>query len=201
MNYLTGNYKKVLDKMDPVSDYTNYRYHQVIWDIFWKRDYRGKKNDNILDYGCGPCWSVFTGSNLGFKNIIPLEICTERDAPKGSHFKNFYRLFEVHPTFWDGKIMSFDDDFFDSIVAKASILKLTNTKFESMINELCRVTKKGSLWHIAPMYQYDRFLNKLREKNMKQILAERSIKLCPWTVRQKSKSLCILEKQMKEKYL
>ncbi|MHA2023962.1 MAG: class I SAM-dependent methyltransferase [Candidatus Thorarchaeota archaeon] len=184
--FLLPSQRKEISRIDPVGDYANVSINEPLWGRFWSVVYKGKNTDTILDYGCGPCWSWMSGQYFGHA-VVPLEI---ESVVKRRLFDNFVGHFGAPRVSWDGKTMSFVSSAFDSVVAKASILKLKDTEFKDMMSELTRVTKPGGVWYIAPVYHYCRLVNKLNEEMSGEVISAtenggllktKDIKLVSWS--------------------
>lgn len=154
------------------NEFINYDFNIEIWYNFWTTIYKGNKEDVIMDFGCGSLYSKLVGNKCGFTAITGLDIDNEevRDS-----FGRYHDVLNVKPDYWNGSQMNYVDDFFDSILAKASLSKCVDSSWDNVINELVRVSKPEAKWYISPKYMIDRL-----PEQFKSILDSKQIKIIGW---------------------
>ena len=147
------------------NEFKNYRFNIDVWNKFWTEIYEGDEEDVILDFGSGPAWDCFVAKKLGYENFCNLDIDSEEVR---KIFGRYHDTLGVDVKFWDGKTMPFEDNMFNTIVAKASISKLRQTEWDTLLSELARVCKKGATWYISPPYMVSRIPehNSIKEKEI-----------------------------------
>lgn len=171
--YVSDNQKLLIESIPQHNrwgGYKNVRFNLQIWESFWTQIYNGKKDDVILDYGCGAAWSHVVGKKLGFTDLKGIDINTEEVIKQ---FSQWHKILGNEIDLWDGKTMPYDDNKFDAVVAKASITKLCNSDWERFYSEMNRVSKQDCKWYIAPDYMFERMPDKekrLKEKNIQIIV-------------------------------
>ena len=181
MEILTQKQKEQLSQVPEHkrwNEFKNLEYHQGLWLRFWNKIFKGGKDDTVLDFGCGSCWAWVVANALGYKNVINLDIDEEEVR---TSFKRYTDIWNSTVVYWDGKTMPFEDDTFNAIVAKASIMKLVQTGFERQVSELCRITKPGGVWYVAPIDMYKRFIADLDSSGMHKKLQDKNITIHCWT--------------------
>ena len=173
-DYITESQKKSIEAIPQHlrwGGYKNVNCNLQLWQLFWKKVYQGSQTDEILDYGSGAAWSNVVGRKLGYQNIRCLDINTPEATEQ---FNKWHDILDNKVTFWDGKSMSFEDNQFDAIIAKASVTKLRNSDWPSFYREMTRVSKPKCRWFIAPDYMVDRMPNK------KKWLKKKGITIFVW---------------------
>ena len=190
MIILTEKQKEMLKNID-TSDMKRWREFKEPdkfidrWDTFWYTIYKGAPHDRILDYGCGPGYCEFIGHYRGFRDITSLDIDNEEVR---RCFKKYTDILDIKVHYWDNIKLPFKDGYFDSIVSKSSILKLSPAEniltadniFINQINELVRVSRKNCKWYIAPVLHAERLTKKLKDTLMSKVLKNKAITIVPW---------------------
>lgn len=197
INILSGKQKAALGSIPEMSrwnEFKDYKYHQRLWLQFWRKKYKGRPEDMILDFGCGPCWCGFVGRSLGYENIANLDIDNEEVR---TSFKHYTDILGEEVQYWDGCAMPFETNMFKSIVAKASIMKLVGTEFEYLISELCRVTEHGGSWYIAAIDMYDRLIEALNITGKMSQLNDKEIEVWPWTWKAMEREKFLVKKMLR----
>jgi ubiquinone/menaquinone biosynthesis C-methylase UbiE len=151
----------------------------TLWKQFWDKEYIGNKTDKIMDFGCGAGWGWLIGSAHGFSNIVSFDI---NETLLRSRFEKFINILNTPVVYWEGIEIPFKDNEFDSIIAKASILKCVKTTFDVLIKELCRVSKPSGTWYIAPEKQFRKFRARLDQENLKNLIENKNIIVKLWVV-------------------
>ena len=82
-------------------------------------------------------------------------------------------------SFWDGTKMEFEDSSFENIVSKSALTKLRQTDYDTVIEELVRISKPKAIWYISPPYMVSRSLKNMGFENAKKIL-QKGIKIMAW---------------------
>ena len=159
-------------------EYKDADYNLKLWIKFWKKIYQNDKSDKVLDFGCGATWGGFVARKFNLNNHYNLDIDTRE--VRNVFGKYAYELKE-NIKYYDGKTIPFDTDYFDAIVAKASIMKLEQTNLESVIYELARVSKKNATWYVASKGMCFRLKEALIMHKLSNILFQKSIKIKCWT--------------------
>lgn len=169
--------KKFIGNRRVIYPWVNIETNIVIWEKFWDKIFSGHKTDKVIDFGCGAGWGWLVGKNNGF-DVIPFDI----DEPRMKNiFKPFINILKTPVIYWDGiKMPFFKDNEFDSLIAKAAIMKCAMTQFDVLIKELCRITKSSGIWYISPRKHYSMLLKKLKNTNLKQILDDKNITITCW---------------------
>ena len=135
-------------------EYKNCEYNVDLWHKFWTEDYKGNKDDTILDFGFGSGWGSIVADTIGFKDIHNLDIDME-DVKR--IFGEYHKILNPpNINYWNGHRMDcFESNTFDSIISKASISKNVNSSWYVVLAELVRISKPNATWYIAPHYQVD----------------------------------------------
>ena len=159
----------------------NVAANERLWEKFWMQEYAhcGGANtlDHILDFGCGVGLGWLVANSRGFKNVIPLDIVSERMQKV---FAPFVNILNPPIVYWEGAVLPFESDHFDSVVAKASIMKCVNSDFETVIKELIRVTKYRGTWFIAPKLHYSRLWAKMSTTKLFDLSDAKRIEIKYW---------------------
>lgn len=157
-------------------EYKNCEYNVDLWHKFWTDDYKGTKDDNILDFGFGTGWGSVVADKIGFQNMYNLDIDME-DVKR--IFGQYHKILNPpNINYWDGmKMECFESNTFDSIVSKAAISKNVNSSWYVSLSELARVSKPNATWYISPLYMVGR----LHETGFVNTLLDRkNIKIVGW---------------------
>lgn len=108
------------------------------------------KRDKILDLGCGDCCNTKYLKNMGYKNIVGLDVVNEGKC--------------MIPKLYDGKKIPYKDNSFDVIICSFVLHHIPD--YDSIIKEMKRVTRKFILIHEdTPEYNVDYFFTKLHAKS------------------------------------
>tara|TARA_Y100000592_G_scaffold45587_3_gene72389 strand:- start:34020 stop:34808 length:789 start_codon:yes stop_codon:yes gene_type:complete len=191
--YLTKNQQKAIDNihLDRWDDntpgmtskdakrwliYKDYHHELLVWHKFFENVFHNRKNESILDFGAGAAWSCVVGKSLGFKEVKGLDINTQEVL---DCFPLFHKENGADVSFWDGVKMEFEDNSFENIVSKSALTKLRQTDYDTVIEELVRISKPKAVWYISPPYMVSRSLNNMGFENAKKIL-QKGIKLMAW---------------------
>ena len=160
------------------SEYTDIDYNIKLWSKFWTKVYVGEKSDVILDFGSGATWGGCVAEKLGFTDHVNLDI----DIPEvREKFGLYASALNQNVTYYNGFAIPFSNDHFNSIVAKASIMKLDKTDLHKVVEELLRVSKSGAIWYIASKGMCFRLKEALVNENIAYKLTDKNIDIKCWT--------------------
>lgn len=109
-----------------------------------------KKNDKILDFGCGTCCTTAYLKKLGYKNIIGMDIENKSEC--------------LIPEIYNGINIPYPDKYFDTIICSFVLHHIKN--YKNILNELLRVTKKNIIiYEDTPENWIDKKLTRLHSKS------------------------------------
>lgn len=165
-----------------------------LWNVFYKKTYKGTKNDRILDFGCGSCFGVFVGRKLGFKNIYPFD----RNTVEYREFFMNFKVFSVW-TYLHGKL-PFDNNTFDSVISRLVLgnahniigdgyqeMELKGEYSEDIDNEnifrskeLSRVLKPGGFIYLSNKGRYKRFKESVDRTGAIKFFDKKGIRFKSW---------------------
>ena len=121
-------------------------------EAFFNNVYRGSKDDVILDFGTGTGRLLWVARQIGFTNIIGLDIDQEK-LFGDNIFMQFHKLYKLNDIiFYDGLDIPFTTNTFDSIIYFTTLVAdFTKTnKMYYRIKQLINITKSNGIWHVAP---------------------------------------------------
>jgi hypothetical protein len=159
-------------------EYRNASYNIKLWFKFWKKIFKNDKNSKILDFGSGACWGGFVANKLNLNNHFNLDIDIKEVK---EIFGTYADCLGQSVTYYDGKVIPFESDFFDVVVAKASIMKLDRTDISNVINELVRVSKVNANWYVASKGMCYRLKESIAIHELSEVLSEKNISIKCWT--------------------
>jgi ubiquinone/menaquinone biosynthesis C-methylase UbiE len=149
----------------------------------WDNDFIGHFSEQlspkakVLDLGCGPGVECVKFADKGF-NVYGF------DLSEGLLKIACEKLPEAN--FLQGdmlKRLPYEDEFFDGIFAKASLLHVPKDKLEDVLKEILRILKKNGILHIAVKkgegeknikeddygYEYERFFSYWQPEELKDL--------------------------------
>lgn len=177
--FLKGNVKYVMGMANP-------KTHTKLYQVFFNEFYLGGKDDRILDFGAGSGKLIYVAKQLGYKNIMGLDI-DQRITDFDSTLNKIHKLYDVEGNivfYYGGKIPFFDNTF-DSIISCSSIIQdntLDNdrnlyesniTRLELRAKELVRISRSKAVWYISPDKDFDKFKLYFDKHNDKKIIRKR----------------------------
>lgn len=165
-----------------------------LWSIFYRKTYKGDRNDTILDFGCGSCFGVFVGRQLGFGNIYPFD----RNTVEYRQFYTSLGVLSVWTYFKDR--LPFEKNYFDSVISRLVLgnahnqlgdgyqdLKSVGSNFPVFdiedifrAKELSRVLKPKGVLYISNTGRYKKFVASLERTGAMKYFKEKKIKFVVW---------------------
>ena len=169
---LRDTYNKIAE--DYTKDHAKDTWDDDFIDYFSKELFSGAR---ILDLGCGPGIDAVKLAKKGLK-VYGLDLSEEllkiasKQLPEGAFTQG--DMLERFP---------YEDDFFDGVFAKASLVHIPKDKIEQVLKETIRVLKKNGILHIAVKkgtgerevqeddygYKYERLFSYWQPEEIKEI--------------------------------
>ncbi len=130
-----------------IESYANFTKEVGLWDsekyVFQKYL---KKSDKILDLGCGTGRTTFPLNQIGFNNIIGVDLTPEM-VLKAQELNKYYKT-EIQFRIGDATSLEFSDSFFDAVIFSfnglMSIPKQSNRN--KAMSEINRVLKDAGIF-------------------------------------------------------
>lgn len=175
---LKDTYNKIAE--DYTKDHAKDTWDDDFIDYFSKELFSGAR---ILDLGCGPGTDAVKLAKKGLK-VYGFDLSEEllkiasKQLPEGIFTQG--DMLERFP---------YEDDFFDGVFAKASLLHIPRTKIEEVLKEILRVLKRNGVLHITVKkgtgerevrgndygYEYERFFSYWQPEEIKNIFNKHSL--------------------------